>query len=80
MKIKNYRRFLKDLRCSLFEAIADCENLEWHHKNDGSAEGVHYNRLLTWYEEIEARCAYYDAVQASSGERFPKTIEGAKTG
>ena len=56
----NYRTFLRRIIDELLEAIRECENSEWHHRPEGSAEWQHYNRLWTWMQEIEIRLQRYD--------------------
>ena len=67
MSLKSYRRFLTDLEVQLQSAIADLENLGFHHHAEGSPEFVHYLRCTTWLIEVNDRLVwYYDHKTASS--------------
>ena len=76
-KIRNYRRFLKGLRDQLVQAMAEAENAGWHHMALDTPEWVCYNRIVTWCDEVDARCEWYDNVQAAHGRRNPQTINDA---
>ena len=65
--IKSYRRFLQDLETDLSRAITDAEDAGWHHMDPGSAVGQHYLRCITWYQEVQARGAYYDIKRTRGG-------------
>ena len=75
MALKNYRRFLQGLRDELAEAIADAENLEWHHMGEATPGWRHYQRLVTWQVEVEERMDHYDDIKAERRvqERLPET-------
>ena len=61
--LKAYRRFLEDMILEVSAALAEAENLGWHHKLE-SPEGLHYLRLGTWAVELEKRMAWYDHIKA----------------
>ena len=57
----NYRRFLEKLHGELQEALAEVENLEFHHMEPGTTGATHYTRLATWLESIEERIVWYES-------------------
>ena len=60
---KSYRRFLMDLAANLQLAIAEAENVGWHHLEVGP-ERDHYVRLCTWCKEVDGRMARYSGITA----------------
>ena len=50
-----YGVFLRSLLDELETAVAELENLEFHHAPLGSAEFQHYLRVWTWCDEVTAR-------------------------
>ena len=73
--VKTYEVFLKQLQEALREAIADAENMEWHHMDEGAGPWTHYNRLLGWEEEVTRRLSYYAtaATRNKTGRRRRST-------
>ena len=58
--IKDYKSFLSDLQDELFMAVANCENVNWHHALSYTPEWKHYMRLLTWLDEVNERVGWYN--------------------
>ncbi len=81
--MRSYRRFLLAFSDELQMAIAEAENLEWHHEPAQSAEWQHYNRLVTWETEITERMVFYAAAKARSAwkrlQRVPPTGASARS-
>ena len=75
--MKNYRRFLMELRDQLRQAVEEAEEAGWHHEVDDRVIFQLYLRLITWTTELEERCAYYDAIQRSTTRtgRIPKSTQ-----
>ena len=59
--MRSYRMFIRSLAIELQDAIIEAEDLGWHHEDVDSPVGIHYNRLLTWYQEASERVMHYDA-------------------
>ena len=77
--MKDYRRFLLVLHEQLVDAIADAENMQWHHLNADTNEFKHYMRLITWQEEINERMVYYATAKARSAwKRLRKSLRNAQ--
>ena len=74
MAIKTYRRYLKGLRDELVEAIAECENMGFHHMAADTPEWKHFNRICGWAAELHERCEWYDNTQAAHGRRNPQKV------
>ena len=58
-----YRRFMVELCEELLDAVAECENFEFHHKEDKSLEYKHWERLVTMFGHARQRIAFYDAAK-----------------
>ena len=76
---RTYRLFLMELQSELQEAIADAENLEWHHQEHGTAEWRHYVRLATWEKEITERMVRYAATKAANAWKRLQRIDPSST-
>ena len=62
--MESYRTFLMALQETFQDLIAQAENMEYHHRTDGSLEYQHYLRLLTWQDAIQQRIGWYDTSKA----------------
>ena len=69
MPLDSYESFLQRLGDELVVAIAEAENMGWHHAKETSTEWTHYQRILTWIDEIEARMKHYDHAKRRPTER-----------
>ena len=58
--LQKYRVFLMELHDGLVAAMAECENLEWHHLPNDTPEFVHYLQLVKWATEVMVRKEWYD--------------------
>ena len=59
-----YLTFLIALQDELAEALREAEDQGWHHAPASQFEAKHYNRLLTWLDQLKNRKAWYDSVKA----------------
>ena len=57
--VKTYGEFIHALEEELQVAIAEAEDLGFHHAADGP-QLRHYQRLITWWMEVEMRARWYD--------------------
>ena len=57
--MQTYRRFLEGIYMSLVQALTEAEDEGWHHAKAGPLYN-HYQRLLTWYREVDERRQWYD--------------------
>ena len=53
--VRPYAVFLKDLHEELQQAVADLENLGFHHSRPETSEFQHYLRVCTWADEVALR-------------------------
>ena len=61
--LRPYGVFLRQLLDELQSALAELENLEFHHEAEGSAEFQHYLRVATWTDEVTERVRHYDSAK-----------------
>ena len=54
-----YVSWLIALEAELAEALREAEDLGWHHLGLDAKEGRHYNRLVTWLDEVKARKGWW---------------------
>ncbi len=86
--IRPYAVFLRALQDELLDALADLENLGFHHMDEGSAEFQHFLRIATWCDEVNTRMWMYDSgkerklwnkVQAIPGAAPPSALVDPET-
>jgi len=58
-----YREFLVDTYDDMQGAIADMENLQFHHAPHETEEWKCYNRMCQWVDEFYERIEWYDDVK-----------------
>ena len=72
--VQNYRRFLERALDELIDALREAENANWHHEDAGPWFS-HYQRLITWAEEVHHRLRVYNASKRTTQklrEIFPE--------
>jgi len=63
----HYKQFLKRLLTDTVQAVADCENMGFHHEEEGTVEFLHYLRCTTWAQELTERQRWYDYATTKAG-------------
>ena len=53
--MRSYIAFIRGLHEELIEGLREAENLGFHHAEAGTDVYVHYQRLVTWIDEVEER-------------------------